>query len=317
MLKNDLVSLIVPFYNSEDYIERLLQSVLKQSYKKIQFILVNDGSTDRSEEIVLEYKKKLDNYLYEFIYLTQKNGGAASAVNNALKYVDGEFLTWADSDDELNVKNIEKKHLFLQKNNEYGYVMSKAIEINQETGKINGVLEISEKKKKDNMFLEIIDGIPVYAGVFMIRTELLFNRLHNRNIYFNREVGQNYQLLLPVAYDNKCGFIDEILYTCYMRKTSHSHNVTYEKAYDRIYQRELLLDNVLEFMPKEEKKVLIESIENKSNHKRFELSFAHNDLVNNNLSYSKLKKQNITSKEKIKHMIINHVFLNKLYRKIK
>ena len=118
MLKNDLVSLIVPFYNSEDYIERLLQSVLKQSYKKIQFILVNDGSTDRSEEIVLEYKKKLDNYLYEFIYLTQKNGGAASAVNNALKYVDGEFLTWADSDDELNVKNIEKKHLFLQKNNE-------------------------------------------------------------------------------------------------------------------------------------------------------------------------------------------------------
>ena len=42
MLKNDLVSLIVPFYNSEDYIERLLQSVLKQSYKKIQFILVND-----------------------------------------------------------------------------------------------------------------------------------------------------------------------------------------------------------------------------------------------------------------------------------
>lgn len=77
---------------------------------------------------------------------------------------------------------------------------------------------IPKGQRNENMFKQIIDGIPVYPGVFMLRTQLLFDRLEARKIYFNKEAGQNYQLLLPVAYDNKCGFIDDILYNYYVRR---------------------------------------------------------------------------------------------------
>ena len=79
------------------------------------------------------------------------------------------------------------------------------------------------------MFMRIISGIPAYPGVFMIRTKLLFDKLDDREIYYNREAGQNYQLLLPVAYDSKCGFIDNVLYKYYVRMDSHHIMLTIVK----------------------------------------------------------------------------------------
>lgn len=253
----DLVSLIAPFYNAEKYLDRFLKSILSQTYTNIQFILINDGSTDSSDEIVTNLSKTIEDTFYQFKYLKKENGGAASAVNDALKYVEGEYLCWADCDDELLPENIEQKYNFLKTNLDCGLVVCSAVAIDQNTNCELRKLVIPSKKRKDNMFQQIIDGIPVYPGVFMIRTDLLFEKIIDRNIYFNPEAGQNYQLLLPVSYDHKCGFIDEVLYKYYIRKDSHSHNTSLEQEYQRTYVREILLNNVLSFLPRHEKDAIL------------------------------------------------------------
>ncbi len=317
MLNKNLVSMIVPIYNGEKYLHRFLKSVISQTYDNVQLILVNDGSTDCSDSIIKSYACELKDKFTEYIYIYQSNNGAASAVCNALKYVEGEYLCWADCDDELLPDNIYKKYMFLKNNKEYGMVNCGAMAISQDSGEILYKMIIPKGQRNENMFKQIIDGIPVYPGVFMLRTQLLFDRLEARKIYFNKEAGQNYQLLLPVAYDNKCGFIDDILYNYYVREDSHSHCVDYNRAYQRTYVREKLLDNVLVFMPLYEKKMLMCKISYECLVQRFNLSFNENDKLNNNKVYEDLKNGQRDIKIKIKHFIINCKTINTLYRLIR
>ena len=92
------VSVIVPFYNVEEYIERSIKSVVEQSLKDIEIILVNDGSKDGSEEIAQKY---INMYPNKIKYLKKKNGGLADARNYAIPYATGEYIAFLDSDDYI------------------------------------------------------------------------------------------------------------------------------------------------------------------------------------------------------------------------
>ena len=96
-----MVSIIVPCYNGQKFITRCFNSILNQSYKQIEVILVNDGSTDKSEEIISEYKNKFIEQGMKFNYIYKENGGPSSAINEGLKYVNGEYLTLLDIDDYI------------------------------------------------------------------------------------------------------------------------------------------------------------------------------------------------------------------------
>lgn len=93
-IKNPLVSIIVPVYNVEQYIRRCIDSILNQSYKNIELIIVDDGSTDSSPQIIKEYIDKA-------IIVTQRNKGQAAARNTGLSHATGDFLCFVDSDDYL------------------------------------------------------------------------------------------------------------------------------------------------------------------------------------------------------------------------
>lgn len=95
---DNLVSVIIPVYNSEKYLRKCFDSLLNQEYRNIEVIAVNDGSTDRSEEILNEYKEK---YPYIFNILNQKNQGQSVARNKALEVAKGEYVTFLDSDDYI------------------------------------------------------------------------------------------------------------------------------------------------------------------------------------------------------------------------
>ena len=90
------VSIIVPFYNVEEYIERSIKSLVNQSLQDIEIILVNDGSKDGSEEIARDYQRR---YPDKIIYLGKENGGLSDARNYALPYATGEYIAFLDSDD--------------------------------------------------------------------------------------------------------------------------------------------------------------------------------------------------------------------------
>lgn len=88
-----MVSLIIPCYNAEKYIGRCLDSVLNQTDRNIELIVVNDGSTDKTARIIEDYRHVLESDITRFIYISQENEGVGAACNNALKKVTGEFLT--------------------------------------------------------------------------------------------------------------------------------------------------------------------------------------------------------------------------------
>ena len=104
MTKNPLISVIIPIYNVEKYIHQCLDSVINQSYKNLEIILVDDGSIDKCSEICDEYAKK-DKRI---IIIHQENKGLSSARNTGLKYASGSYIAFVDSDDWLALNCYEK-----------------------------------------------------------------------------------------------------------------------------------------------------------------------------------------------------------------
>ena len=115
-MKKNVVSIVVPCYNGEQFVERFCTTILEQTYKKIQLIIVNDGSIDGTEEQLKNYEEKLKQELVEYIYVKKENGGQASAINVGLQYVAGEYLMWFDIDDLMSSLHVEKKMQYLQNN---------------------------------------------------------------------------------------------------------------------------------------------------------------------------------------------------------
>ena len=99
-----LVSIIVPIYNSESLLSACLDSILGQSYQNLEIILVDDGSTDHSSQVIKKYAKK-DSRIKT---ITQKNQGQSTARNQGLKLAKGDYISFIDSDDTIDHSFIEK-----------------------------------------------------------------------------------------------------------------------------------------------------------------------------------------------------------------
>ena len=97
MRKEPLISVIVPIYNAETYLESCIDSILSQTYSNLEIILIDDGSKDNSWDICLEYAKK-DNRIHAY---TQPNGGPSVARNHGLDMAKGDYIAFVDSDDTI------------------------------------------------------------------------------------------------------------------------------------------------------------------------------------------------------------------------
>ena len=115
-----LVSVIVPVYNVEKYLEECLDSIINQTLEDIEIICVNDGSTDNSLKILKKYAKK-DNRIK---IINQKNCGLGCARNSGLNQSQGDYIFFLDSDDYLNPNILEKLY-------------PKALESHSEIGKLS------------------------------------------------------------------------------------------------------------------------------------------------------------------------------------
>lgn len=106
---NPKVSIVIPVYNGENYMREAIDSALSQSYKNCEVIVVNDGSTDNTEQIALSYGNQIR-------YFSKKNGGVASALNLGIQNMTGEYFSWLSHDDiyypykiELSIEALRKE----------------------------------------------------------------------------------------------------------------------------------------------------------------------------------------------------------------
>lgn len=107
---NELVSVIVPIYNIKEYLERCIDSILAQTYQNIEVLMVDDGSTDGTSELVDEIALK-DSRIRVF---HKENGGSSSARNLAMKEAKGQYFSFIDSDDYIEPDMIEKLYQAIQ-----------------------------------------------------------------------------------------------------------------------------------------------------------------------------------------------------------
>ncbi|TYS67653.1 glycosyltransferase [Sutcliffiella horikoshii] len=114
------VSVIVPTFNRCDYLQQALNSITKQTYKNIEIIVVNDGSTDGTEEM-------LANYPYPLKVISKENGGKAAALNTALPYVTGEYVWIFDDDDLALPAKLELQVRQFERNPDMGLIHTSAI----------------------------------------------------------------------------------------------------------------------------------------------------------------------------------------------
>jgi glycosyltransferase involved in cell wall biosynthesis len=97
---NDLVSIVIPTYNRADLLPQAIESALNQTYRNIEIIVVDDGSTDETDDVCRRYGAKVR-------YIRKRNGGVASALNKGISEMQGEWLKWLSSDDYLQPEAVE------------------------------------------------------------------------------------------------------------------------------------------------------------------------------------------------------------------
>lgn len=132
-----IISVIVPIYNVENYLEKCIESIVSQTYENIEIILVDDGSTDRCGEIC-DYWERKDNRV---VVIHKKNGGLSSARNAGLKISTGNYIAFVDSDDFVDKNMYSKLYALLCKNKDCQIAMC-------DTQKFYSLQEVQLKTRK-------------------------------------------------------------------------------------------------------------------------------------------------------------------------
>ncbi|MEG1719457.1 MAG: glycosyltransferase [Clostridia bacterium] len=111
---NKIISIVIPVFNAESYLEKCLDSILSQTYKDIEIVCINDGSTDSSGEILAKYKGK---YKDKLNVITIENEGQSNARNVGIQMAKGDFISFVDSDDSLDKTMMQKLYDSMKKDN--------------------------------------------------------------------------------------------------------------------------------------------------------------------------------------------------------
>lgn len=249
------VSIISPCYNGEKHLIPYINGLLSQTYSNVEFIFVNDGSTDKTEEIINSYSQKFKEKGWTFNYIRQeKRGGQAKAINQGLKIFSGDYLCCIDSDDVILSTFLDDMVSFMDNNLEYAIAFSWSQVVDEKTNKIINYYKRNVKPHvQDTLFDDFIlqknhnENYIQYTAA-IIRSKCLFKIYPNRQIYEGKS-GQNAQLILPILYNYKCGYVKKILYKAIARENSDSRLTSTQDFIDKTYSWENIYCNVIRIIP--------------------------------------------------------------------
>lgn len=314
---NKLVSIITPCYNGENYISRFIECILSQTYNNIELILINDGSTDKTYDIIKNYIDKLNNKGIIFKYIYQTNQGQAAAINKGLKIFNGDFLVWQDCDDILDKDFIKDRVNFLTKNPDCGIVFGKINSVKEDN--LKKVVSTYERKNTSSLFYDLLLENNVCFNGYMTRREVILDVLPKKQIYESR-AGQNWQLLLPITFKYKYGYLEKCTYTYVIRKNSHSRiAVKFDDLFQKTKDHEDILLNVIKNinMSKTEKENCLNLIKIKYIRKRLILASTYSEVKLCIKQMQYLKSENALQLRDFKFLIGSNRIIRKIINLLK
>lgn len=276
------VSVIIPAYNSEKFICESIESVLKQTFKHYEIIIIDDGSNDNTKNKIERFKESI-NYLY------QNNLGPSVARNSGLKVARGQYIAFLDADDIWLPNKLELQVEFLDRNPDIGLVSCDALAFNEQN-----VLIASMSKERN-----------LYSG-WVFERLLRENFLNTDNVLIRKQVFkdvgmfnevlkfcEDYDLWLRIANKYRIGYIDKIL----TKYRIHTSNRSGQNKKDVIFTH---LNLMLKYL-KESKISLL--------HKIYIISFAYYKAGYNLMAIDSKRE----ARNKFIVSIIMNPFLNKAY----
>lgn len=242
---NQLISVIIPVYNVEKYLDRCIESVINQTYKNIEIILVNDGSVDKSPEICDSWSKK--DCRIKVVH--KENSGAGIARNTGIEHAAGDYVLFVDSDDYINKNTVEKCY-YIAKKDKSEMVMYGRTDVDSEGNeKIKPVLTTDYVFKNKEVTDVILPGLFTNEkgfGVGVCGKLIDLNVIRNYGIKFRseREILSEDALFLIELFSHisSVSILPENYYYYFQNDKSFSR--TFKKDFQIMNDR--FLDNAVE-----------------------------------------------------------------------
>ena len=168
-----LISIIIPVYNVENYLGRCFQSVQKQTYKNLEIILIDDGSTDASGKLCDQYK--LHDQRVKVIH--QKNGGLSNARNSGLKIAKGEYITFIDADDFIHESYIERLYSLAEMNG------SEIVCCNYTRGDADDFSGVKAEKQIEERTYTADEMLRNWHGKYKHLETVIWNKLYKKELF--------------------------------------------------------------------------------------------------------------------------------------
>ena len=232
-MENKLVSIIVPIYNQEKYLEKSLKSILNQTYENLEIILVNDGSTDKSSDIIESYKNK-DSRIK---VVNKLNGGLSSAIIAGLEIISSDYTAFIDPDDYVGEEYIENfvRNIYESDIVAMGFYYDDNGKFNPYNLKKTGIIDVDEARKfiRDTGSSRINNLIFVSRWNKLYKTEILRFMLPELRNYQKVTIGEDSIFnALALAYSSKISVVSS--------PNSYFYNISNDNSMMKIEKAENL-----------------------------------------------------------------------------
>ena len=232
------ISAIIPTYNNAEFLQEAIESVLAQTYKDIEIIVVDDGSTDNTEDVVKNYAGKLT-------YIRQENAGPAKARNTGILQAKGEYIAFLDADDSWLPNKTEEQLKVLEDNPNSALVYSKAIFFDSDTG--NEVRISPEEVYSGSVFDTLLSKTgPIVLSSVIARSGILYEiGMFEESLFAVEDI----HLWLKIAKTHEITGIDKAL----VKRRLHSKNISLSSNIRNIILD--CLDNIVALFPDTDPKI--------------------------------------------------------------
>ena len=218
------VSIVIPVYNSAEYLKECIDSIINQSFKfnHIQVILIDDGSTDNSLNICKNYSNKYSNIKL----ITQKNSGVSTARNNGIKAALGKYIMLLDSDDTLSKDAVLNLFSFFEKHYNEIDIVTYPIKFNRH-GRISKNIRYDQYDKGTNIY-DVKEYIYLNQSTVNIMIKNEFEKTNLYNVDMKLSEDQNFDTEL-IMKKEKIGYVEDAIY--YYRKYDASVSASKNNPY--------------------------------------------------------------------------------------
>ena len=254
MPTDDLISVMIPAYNHGRYIEECVRSIIAQTYQNIELLVIDDGSKDKTFEILQSLKSECEKRFVRVVMETQENQGTRLTLNKLVDIANGKFICAPASDDRLKSVSIEKLHKFLSENPDYVLAVGDNEIINTDSKRVYWgknreiVLEDqavyktfgdelhinSDDNKHPNFgdYSDLLKGNYIPNGQLILRQSILDVGKYDPTIYL-----EDWYMNLQLAKCGKFKYIPEILYSYRWHDSNTVSSPEFQKKSIEIYRQ--------------------------------------------------------------------------------